>query len=78
MFCSNCGVKASGNFCASCGHKLQQPESTPPEPKDEVLEPIFDADSLQYGPVCSGPCVGTGSSAAIVRGDSLSKAKEES
>lgn len=46
MFCSNCGVKASGNFCASCGHKLQQPESRPPVPTDEVLEPIFDADSL--------------------------------
>ncbi len=22
MYCSNCGVKASGNFCSACGHKL--------------------------------------------------------
>lgn len=24
MFCSNCGAKASGNFCHTCGAKLQQ------------------------------------------------------
>ncbi len=23
MFCSQCGVKASGNFCFQCGHRLQ-------------------------------------------------------
>ncbi len=25
MFCSNCGVKASGNFCSACGHRLRSP-----------------------------------------------------
>jgi hypothetical protein len=32
MFCSNCGVQASGNFCNACGHRLAQVESAPPMP----------------------------------------------
>ncbi|HQR06455.1 MAG TPA: hypothetical protein PLN21_06510 [Gemmatales bacterium] len=30
MFCSNCGVKATGNFCHACGAKLTAGESTVP------------------------------------------------
>jgi hypothetical protein len=52
MYCSNCGLTASGNFCAHCGHKLQPDErqkpvrrdDAPPEPDDGL--PIFDADAL--------------------------------
>lgn len=32
MFCSNCGVQASGNFCSGCGHRLVAVESAPPVP----------------------------------------------
>jgi hypothetical protein len=32
MFCSNCGVQASGNFCNACGHRLAAVESAPPMP----------------------------------------------
>jgi len=30
MFCSNCGVKASGNFCHACGTKLAAGETSVP------------------------------------------------
>lgn len=32
MFCSNCGSKASGNFCASCGSPLQAAPAAPSAP----------------------------------------------
>lgn len=46
MFCSNCGVQASGNFCSQCGHKLHQPEQAQPANPNAPNEPIFDADTL--------------------------------
>ncbi|WP_428420586.1 hypothetical protein [Methylibium sp.] len=32
MFCSNCGTKATGNFCFSCGSRLSS-QSSPAEPQ---------------------------------------------
>ena len=32
MYCSNCGTKASGNFCSGCGHRLTPPEIAGTEP----------------------------------------------
>ncbi|MBL8849354.1 MAG: hypothetical protein JNG89_06705 [Planctomycetaceae bacterium] len=49
MYCSNCGEKGSGNFCAGCGHKLHKPEQQLAVRSDEPLEPIFDADELTAG-----------------------------
>jgi hypothetical protein len=40
MFCSNCGIQASGNFCNGCGHRLTTAGNPPPIPvgnwEDEV------------------------------------------
>ncbi len=44
MFCSNCGTKASGNFCSACGTALQAPAA--PEPP-EVL-PIDWTNEIRY------------------------------
>lgn len=30
MYCHHCGVKASGNFCSSCGARLASPETPAP------------------------------------------------
>ena len=41
MFCSECGVKASGKFCWSCGQPLQQHGSQPAAFDEEVeLTPV--------------------------------------
>lgn len=31
MFCSECGAKADGKFCSSCGHRLATVQPLPPE-----------------------------------------------
>lgn len=50
MYCSNCGEKGTGNFCAACGHKLHKPEHQQPVKSNEPLELIFDADDVVAAP----------------------------
>jgi hypothetical protein len=45
MYCSNCGTKASGNFCFACGARLISAEDAPspasgqPDPSDQAEKP---------------------------------------
>jgi hypothetical protein len=34
MYCSQCGEKASGSFCSSCGARLSPPDTGPVSPRD--------------------------------------------
>lgn len=43
MFCSNCGTKATGKFCAACGHALQ---AAALEPTDII--PIDWSEEVRY------------------------------
>src|SRR5262249_6365334 len=45
MYCSECGVKAAGIFCWSCGQPLRQQESAADEP-EIVLTEIVDWTQL--------------------------------
>ncbi len=57
MFCSHCGVKASGNFCYQCGSRLQQAGS---EAATELV-PAYDSweDDADYERVARHPEVRT-------------------
>ena len=46
MYCSHCGVKASGNFCSGCGSRLASPVEEPIVPvvvQDWTGELRYDA-----------------------------------
>lgn len=57
MFCSHCGVKASGNFCFQCGSSLRQAE----EVVSEELIPAFLVweDDADYQRIARHPDVRT-------------------
>jgi len=58
MFCSNCGTKANGNFCAACGAQLQTPSAAPEQPvfEEATLPLVGDwVDEIIYDRLLQHP-----------------------
>jgi hypothetical protein len=54
MFCSECGARAAGKFCSSCGHQLQPNDA----PSADVIELTTDwSDCLDYDTLLRIPAV---------------------
>ncbi|MEW4564042.1 hypothetical protein AB1K70_16010 [Bremerella sp. JC770] len=58
MFCSHCGVKASGNFCYQCGNRLAQADASAKEGLVPALPTSWDEEA-DYERVVAHPEVRT-------------------
>lgn len=59
MFCSNCGVKASGNFCHACGNKLSASEAVPTVQPAAILPMVAWQEEIRYEMLIKVPHVRT-------------------